>query len=68
MNISMKYIKRIYYKLIPTYRRLELRTCTWTEGDRLIKENPDQNWSIAKEDQHVTYPIVILERKERITQ
>ena len=60
----MKWLRKIYYKLVPTYKRVEYTVCTWDEGDKLIKENP--NWVIAKEDQDYGYPFVALEIKERV--
>ena len=60
----MKWLRKIYYQLVPTYRRLDFKVCTWDEGDKLIKEN--SNWVIAKEDANYSYPLVALEIKERV--
>jgi hypothetical protein len=57
-------LKRLYYKIFPTYKRIDFKVCTWEEADKLIKENP--KWSIAKEDAGLTYPLVAIEIKERI--
>ena len=61
----IKQIRKLYLKLFPQYRRLEMRCVTYAEGDRLIKE--DQSWVLAKEeDTNFNYGVVFLERKERI--
>ena len=62
----MKWLRKIYYRLVPTYKRVEYTVRTWDDADKLIKENP--NWVIAKEDGNYTYPWVALEIKERITE
>lgn len=60
----MKAFRKLYYKLIPTYKRIDFKIVSWDEGDKLIKSNP--KWKIAKEDQGLTYPFVALELRERI--
>lgn len=69
----MKTLRKIYYKLFPTFKRLELQCMRYDEADQLIKRNigkaPEQQWDIAKEeDTNTVYGIVYLERKIRITQ
>jgi hypothetical protein len=60
----MKTLRKLYYRLIPTYKRVDFKVCTWEAGDILIKGNP--KWRIAKEDGHLSYPFVALEIRERI--
>jgi hypothetical protein len=60
----IKFIRKIYYKVIPTYKRLDFKYCTWEAADKLINE--DNRWSIAKEDENLFYPLVAIEIKERI--
>jgi len=62
----MKALRRLFFKIFPVYRRLELRYCTWSEGDALIKS--ESGWRIADEDTHLGYPHVALEKVERITE
>ena len=62
----MRWLRKLYYKLVPTYRRLDFKVCSWDEGERLIKENC--NWVTANEDINYTYPFVALEIKERIVE
>lgn len=70
----MKWIIRFYYKLIPTYNRLELKLFSWEEADKLLRENEgkleSQQWHLAKEDNNhaveLFMPTVWLERKERV--
>lgn len=62
----MKAFRKLYYKLVPTYKRLDFKIVTWDEGDKLIKSNP--KWKIAKENQGLRFPLVALEITERITE
>lgn len=61
-----------WLRLVPRYRRLELRKITYTEANKLICETGDlperDQWHIAKEeDNNRDYRQVYLERRERIT-
>lgn len=62
----MKQLRKLYFALIPTYKRVDFKMCTWTEADRVIKS--DHRWRIAPEDQNVNYPYVAIEIRERITE
>ena len=72
-------LRRLYFRLFKRYRRLEIRYVSYSEGDRLIRENVDgpeaEQWHIAKEEDdnpligmfpHIGSS-VYLERRERIT-
>lgn len=69
----IKWFRRLYYQLIPTYKRLELKLCSYGEADVLIRQNAQfedktQHWVLAKEeDTNRFYGYVYIERKERIT-
>jgi hypothetical protein len=60
----MKKLIRLYYLLIPTYKRLDFKIMNWVDADRLIKREP--GWSIAKEDETLGYPLVAIQKKVRI--
>ena len=74
----MKWLRKIYYRLFPTYRRLALVSVPYSLADRMIRENEgkpeNEQWVIAhEEDVNITQslsfivePHVYLERKERI--
>ncbi len=62
----MKFLRRLYYRLVPTYKRVDFIICTWDQGDELIKKNPE--WQIAEEDKNYMYPMVALEITKRITE
>ena len=68
MVIIKRAIRRFYFKHVPTYRRIDLKVCTWDQGDKLIKShtNPNTEWRIADEDIDFQYPFVALELRERI--
>ena len=68
----MKILRRLYYRLFTRYKRLELRKCSYAEGDDLITttfhlDEPLQ-WQIAvpEEDKNQAFNVVFLERKVRI--
>ena len=69
----MRKLRRIYFRMFKRYRRLELKCVSYSEGDRLIKENADKpeayQWHLAKEeDSNLLVGVsVYLERRERIT-
>lgn len=69
----MKALRRLYFRLFKHYRRLELKFCSYTEADRLLRDSegkpePEQ-WRLAKEeDDNRTMGWVYLERRERITE
>lgn len=65
-------MKKLFYKIFKRYKRLELKFCSWDEGDRLIKANQfgieEEQWHIAnEEDNNKSIGWVWLERKKRIT-
>jgi len=67
----MKALYRIYYRIFPMYRRLELKFVHWYEGDRLIRGNlgkpESEQWVIAEEENtNRVIGMVYLERRERI--
>ena len=69
----MKLLRRLYYKLFPTYRQIELKVLDWDNADKLIKaasvfKEPEQQWHIAKEDCGMSFPMVALERRKRVTE
>jgi hypothetical protein len=69
----MRFMCRLYFRLFPTYRRLEIGCFTYLEADRRIKASvglPEaQQWVIApEEDQSRSIGWVYLERRERIWQ
>jgi len=64
-------LRRIYYQIVKTYKRLELKCLSYPEADKLIRANegkPErEQWVIAKEeDMNKSIGMVWLERKERI--
>lgn len=68
----MNALRKLWLRIFPRYRRLELRFVNYGEGDRLIRESAGrgegEQWEIAKEeDQNTEYGMVFLERRERIT-
>ena len=50
----MKFLRRIYYKLNPTYRVLETKFVTYEEGDKMIRETHDkpesERWVLADDE------------------
>jgi hypothetical protein len=64
--------RKLFYRIFKVYRRLEIRSVSYAEGDRLIKQSvgkPEaEQWVIAvpEEDYNNTCAFVILERRERI--
>jgi len=49
---AMRLLRRLYYRLFTTYKRLELRKCSYAEGDELIKDSffkeaEGDQWQIA---------------------
>ncbi len=68
----MKLLKRLWYRLVPTYRRLELRCVTYAHGDTLIRgsaEKPEsKRWKLAtfEEDRNRRIGFVFIERRERV--
>ncbi len=69
----MRLIKRWYYKLFPTYRRLELAFLNYKEADDLIRANEGKaewdRWELAREeDANSIEGFVFMERKIRIWQ
>lgn len=67
----MNPLRKLWRRIFPSYRRLELRFVNYSEGDRLIRESagcPEYDrWQIAREeDKNTMYGMVFLERRERI--
>ena len=67
----MNWLKRIYYRVFPHYRRLESGLFDYATANKMIRGNegkPDSEcWVIANEEDHNTSrAIVFLERRERI--
>ncbi len=69
----MKRLRRIYFKLFPTYKEIEVKCFTWAQADDLMKSEigkpAKERWAISKEeDNNPTFDMVYLCRKERITE
>lgn len=67
----MKALRRLYYRVFPTYVRCELRFVRFDEGNALICDNAErdeaQRWRIAKEeDTNREFGRVYLERRVRV--
>jgi hypothetical protein len=69
----MKWLRKIWLRWFPQYRRLEIKLVTYAEGDRMIRDTHGkteaERWHIAipEEDINHAFGLVYLERKERIT-
>lgn len=66
----MNFFTKLWFKIIPTYDRLELKFLNWTDADILLKQNsnkPDEEkWHLAKEENtNQIIGMVYLERKKR---
>ncbi len=71
LHQKMKAIRRVWFKIFPTYKRLELKFCKYSEADalmRLNEKNPEeQQWRLAKEEDKNFQPgMVYIERRVRI--
>ncbi len=69
----MKALRKLWYKIFPTYKQLELKVCSWDEADKVIRNGGksndlEQHWHIAKEDEGMMFPLVAIERRKRITE
>jgi hypothetical protein len=68
----MNFLRRLYYRLFTAYKRLEIRRCSWAEGDALIRDTfnlaEPLQWQLAlpEEDKNHAFDVVFLERKVRI--
>ncbi len=65
------WIRKLFFSIIPVYRRLELKCFNFIDADELLREcqnEPEEwQWHIAKEeDYNTTIGTVWLERKKRI--
>lgn len=66
-------MKRLFYKIFKRYRRLEFAALSYSEADKLFRENPGKQecdqWVLAKEeDSNRSFGVVVfMERRERIT-
>ncbi len=67
-------LRRWYFRVFPHYRRLELRSVTWNDAEKMlsVSEGPNESdrWRLAvpEEDNNQQYGMVYLERRERITE
>ena len=64
-------LRKLYYKIVPTYKVLETKFVTYQEGDKMIRETHDKSepdkWVLAKEeDTNRVFGMVYLCRKQRI--
>jgi hypothetical protein len=69
----MNTLRRLFFKIVPCYRRLEHRFVSYKDADMLIRNSAGKSeslqWRIAPEEDH--NPLrswVHIERRERITQ
>lgn len=68
----MNVLKKLYYKIFPTYKVLETQFVTYERGDQMIRESANwiegRRWVLAKEeDTNHIIGMVYLCRKVRIT-
>lgn len=69
-------LRRLWYRMVPTYQRIELRKMSEQDADRLIRMTdalypPEERWRIARENDAIIgfgLPVVIIERRRRITE
>ena len=67
-----QWLRKLYFRVVPRYRRLEYRSFSYAEADRLIRENegkPERDqWVLAEEEDwnRLAGVVVCLERRERI--
>ena len=67
-----KRIRRWYFRIFKRYRRLEFRSVSYGEGDRLIRQSvgkpESEQWVLAlpEEDRNQVFGVVMLERRVRI--
>jgi len=64
----MKKLRKLFYSWFKFYRRTDMKVLSWEDGDALLKSEDGPNWRIAPEDAGLNYPLVALERVERITE
>lgn len=69
----MNILRRLFFSLVPCYRRLEHRFVSYYTADKLIRDNAGKSeslqWRIApEEDRNFVRGWVHIERRERITQ
>lgn len=64
----MKKLRQFYYRLFPTFIRLDFRVYHWYDAENLLRSEDGPNWRIAKEDAGLRPPLVALERVKRITE
>lgn len=67
----MKFLKRIYYNLFPTFQVLETKFVSYQDGDTMIRDTHDrpesEKWVLAaEEDTNKIIGMVYLCRKVRI--
>lgn len=68
----MKKLKIWWYKIVPTYKILEEKVCSYAEADKLIKVTRNltesEQWQIShREDHNYNLGFVWICRKIRIT-
>lgn len=69
----MKALRKLYYRIFPTYKVLELQFVTYEQGDAMIKATcnkpENERWVLAEEeDKNSCIGMVYLCRKIRITE
>lgn len=69
----MKTLRKLYFKIFKHYRRLEFKGFSYSEADKLVRQNDgkqeSEQWVLAKEEDGnmLVGIIVFLERRQRIT-
>lgn len=67
----LKRIRKIFFWIVPTYRRFEVGCFNYSDADKLIRESvgkpENEQWVIApEEDRNRVVGIVYLESRERV--
>lgn len=65
------FIRRVWFKFVRTYERLDLQVMSYSEADKLIRRQGEPqdsgHWAIAKEeDTNRAIGYVYLERRRRV--
>lgn len=68
----MKALRKLYHKIFKRYNVLETKCVTYSDGDRMIRENDgkpeSEQWVLSDlEDNNMAIGMVFLCRKVRIT-
>jgi hypothetical protein len=69
----LRFLRRLFYRCVPVYVRLELRCAAYSEAEALLSDNEgkpeSERWTIAaEEDSNRALGLVWLERRVRITE